>query len=249
MAADGRHLSLSFTPTTFLTIDQHWLGFQQGHLLVVYSGDGRYRFAGPLAVVNNALYASVIRFERPSTLTLSELPPFSTPTDIKPVHPDEKEAIARLRDFRLKLGGKTYLIMRGEFHRHTEISADGGGDSSLEDMWRYALDAADLDWIGNGDHDNGGGREYVWWLTQKTTDIFHHPPKFVPMFSYERSVPYPSGHRNVMFAQRGVRTLARHPDTKGTAETGAPDTKMLYRYLRQFDGICASHTSATDMGN
>jgi hypothetical protein len=148
----------------------------------------------------------------------------------------------------LKLGGKTYLIMRGEFHRHTEISADGGGDGSLEDMWRYALDAADLDWIGNGDHDNGGGREYVWWLTQKTTDIFHHPPKFVPMFSYERSVPYPSGHRNVMFAQRGVRTLARHPDTKGTAETGAPDTKMLYRYLRQFDGICASHTSATDMG-
>jgi hypothetical protein len=138
--------------------------------------------------------------------------------------------------------------MRGEFHRHTEISADGGGDGSLEDMWRYALDAADLDWIGNGDHDNGGGREYVWWLTQKTTDIFHHPPKFVPMFSYERSVPYPSGHRNVMFAQRGVRTLARHPDTKGTAETGAPDTKMLYRYLRQFDGICASHTSATDMG-
>jgi hypothetical protein len=224
------------------------VGLPTGHLLVVYSGDGRYRFAGPLAVVNNALYASVIRFERPSTLTLSELPPFSTPTDIKPVHPDEKEAIARLRDFRLKLGGKTYLIMRGEFHRHTEISADGGGDGSLEDMWRYALDAADLDWIGNGDHDNGGGREYLWWLTQKTTDIFHHPPKFVPMFSYERSVPYPSGHRNVMFAQRGVRTLARHPDTKGTAETGAPDTKMLYRYLRQFDGICASHTSATDMG-
>ena len=24
-----------------------------------------------------------------------------------------------------------------------------------------------LDWIGNGDHDNGAGREYSWWLTQK----------------------------------------------------------------------------------
>jgi len=224
------------------------VGLLTGHLLVVYSGDGRYRFAGPLAVVNNALYAAIIGFEHPFTPTLSELPPFVIPTEVKPVHPDEREAIERLRKFRLKLGGKTYFIMRGEFHRHTEISADGGGDGSLEDMWRYALDAADLDWIGNGDHDNGGGREYSWWLTQKTTDIFHHPPKFVPMFSYERSVPYPSGHRNVMFAQRGIRTLARHPDTKGTAEGGAPDTKMLYRYLRQFDGICASHTSATDMG-
>ncbi|MCX7969787.1 MAG: hypothetical protein N3B10_15040, partial [Armatimonadetes bacterium] len=160
----------------------------------------------------------------------------------------DRQDIARLRAFKLTLAGKTYTLMRGEFHRHTEISHDGGGDGSLEDMWRYALDAADLDWIGSGDHDNGQGREYPWWLTQKTTDIFHHPPKFVPMFSYERSVNYPSGHRNVMFAQRGIRTLPRHPDTKGTPEKGAPDTQMLYRYLKQFDGICAVHTSATDMG-
>ena len=27
-----------------------------------------------------------------------------------------------------------------------------------------------------------------------------------------------------------------------------PDTQMLYAYLRQFDGIVASHTSATAMG-
>jgi hypothetical protein len=28
----------------------------------------------------------------------------------------------------------------------------------------------------------------------------------------------------------------------------SPDTQMLYRYLKQLDGICASHTSGTDMG-
>ena len=28
----------------------------------------------------------------------------------------------------------------------------------------------------------------------------------------------------------------------------SPDTLLLYRYLEQFDGICASHTSGTDMG-
>ncbi len=76
-------------------------------------------------------------------------------------------------------------------------------------MWRYAIDAADLDWIGNGDHDNGGGKEYTWWLVQKTTDLYGHSPKFTPMFTYERSVAYPHGHRNVMFAKRGVRTLPR----------------------------------------
>ena len=66
-----------------------------------------------------------------------------------------------------------------------------------------------LDWIGNGDHDNGGGKEYTWWLIQKTTDLYSQPPKFVPMFTYERSVAYPHGHRNVMFDHRGVRTLPR----------------------------------------
>jgi hypothetical protein len=29
------------------------------------------------------------------------------------------------------------------------------------------------------------------------------------MFSYERSVNYPDGHRNVIFARRGIHTLPR----------------------------------------
>jgi hypothetical protein len=29
------------------------------------------------------------------------------------------------------------------------------------------------------------------------------------MFSYERSVSYPDGHRNVIFVQRGIHTLPR----------------------------------------
>ena len=126
-----------------------------------------------------------------------------------PAHPNEAEDVARIRAHRVSAGGKTYQLLRGEFHRHTDISPDGGGDGTLEDMWRYALDVAALDWIGCGDHDNGNGREYTWWLTQKTTDLYHAAPRFNPMFTYERSVAYPGGHRNVMFAQRGVRTLPR----------------------------------------
>jgi hypothetical protein len=68
------------------------------------------------------------------------------------------------------------------------------------------------------------------------------------MFTYERSVRYPEGHRNVVFARRGVRTLPRLPKMTPESEGHAPDTQMLYNYLRRFDGVCASHTSSTDMG-
>ena len=148
----------------------------------------------------------------------------------------------------MEYNGKELRLVRGEFHRHTEISGDGGGDGPLEDMWRYGMDVAAMDWLGCGDHDNGGGREYTWWLTQKTTDAFRLPGRFDPPFTYERSVSYPEGHRNVVFAQRGVRTLPRLPKTDAEPVVHAPDTQMLYKYLHLFNGVCAEHTSATDMG-
>jgi hypothetical protein len=163
----------------------------------------------------------------------------------------EHAPVKRCRDYRIEAGGKKYQLLRGEFHRHTEISWDGGPDGSLEDMWRYAIDVAAMDWIGNGDHDNGAGREYSWWLTQKTTDAYHVAGRFTPMFTYERSVAYPHGHRNCMFAQRGVRTLPRLAEPVMAKRVGgvhADDTKMLYRYLHELNGICAVHTSATSMG-
>jgi hypothetical protein len=188
-----------------------------------------------------------------------ELQPVALPQPGEPSVEAKAEAanVARVRAARTTAGGKALQIFRGEFHRHTEISGDGGGDGMLLDMWRYALDAANLDWIGCGDHDNGGGREYTWWLTQKTTDMFTLPTSFTPMFTYERSVGYPDGHRNVAFAQRGVRTLPRLQGGLGRAmdelppdapRPHSPDTLLLYKYLARFDGVCASHTSGTNMG-
>ncbi|MBK5291520.1 MAG: hypothetical protein JJE04_07595 [Acidobacteriia bacterium] len=141
-----------------------------------------------------------------------------------------------------------YQVVRGEFHRHSEISMDGGNDGSILEQWRYMLDAAHMDWVGCCDHDNGGGREYSWWITQKQTDIFYTPGRFVPLFSYERSVQYPEGHRNVVFSQRGVRPLPRIPISKPEQAVRAPDTQMFYAYLKKFNGIVASHTSGTNMG-
>ncbi|QOV88155.1 CehA/McbA family metallohydrolase domain-containing protein [Humisphaera borealis] len=160
----------------------------------------------------------------------------------------ERNDVRMMRDYRYDLNGESLRIWRGEFHRHTELSPDGGGDGGLLDMWRYAIDAAAFDWIGDGDHDYGNGREYSWWTTQKAVTLFTLPGHFVPVYSYERSVVYPEGHRNCMFAQRGVRSLPRLPISSPDKFAPAPDTNLLYMYLHHFKGLCASHTSATQMG-
>jgi hypothetical protein len=199
---------------------------------------------------DNDVYIS--RLEMPaSTVKLQLVAAKQVPSNSVAPTPDtvaEREAIDRSRTYRSNVDGKSLQIIRGEFHRHTEISGDAANDGPLEDMWRYAIDVAGMDWLGNGDHDNGAGREYTWWLTQKTTDAFRLPGRFDPPFTYERSVAYPEGHRNVVLAQRGVRTLPRLPKTNPEPVVSAPDTEMLYKYLRYFNGVCASHTSATDMG-
>jgi len=223
-----------------------------GELLVIGSADGRQQFHPRIAQYaavndpyNNDLYASRIVTTEP--VGPAKLEPAAAENAATAGTPDTPD-VRRLRDYRAKVGTAEYRIMRGEFHRHTEISMDGMRDGSLWDAWRYALDAAALDWIGCCDHDNGHGREYTWWLTQKLTDVFLLPNTFIPMFNYERSVAYPEGHRNVIFAQRGVRTLPRLPKVDENTPGSAPDTQLLYRYLRHFNGIVASHTSGTNMG-
>jgi hypothetical protein len=237
-----------------------------GELLVVRSSDGRQQFHPALRQFdipgqafhvetdpyNNDLFFSRIVLRDPIKPVKLEVvaassPPASGP-ESRVASPPEGPGVRLLRDYRTRINGTEYRLMRGEFHRHSEVSMDGGGDGSLWDAWRYALDAAELDWIGCCDHDNGFGREYSWWTIQKLTDMFLLPGAFTPMFSYERSVAYPEGHRNIIFAQRGVRTLPRLPKSREEDTGGAPDTKMLYAYLRHFDGVTASHTSATNMG-
>jgi hypothetical protein len=229
-----------------------------GQAMLIGSSDGRKRFQqvaglaanGPKAKANavdpfnNDLFMSTLTLEpaaKPIAAVAAKALPAATRMDL-----GEVAAVKAIHDYRAPETGMR--IMRGEFHRHSEISPDGGGDGTILDQWRYILDAGGLDWVGCCDHDNGNGREYTWWLTQKLTDVFYSPGKFVPMFSYERSVGYPEGHRNVIFSQRGVRPLPRLPKMTEDSTGPAPDTQMLYKYLRYFNGIVASHTSGTNMG-
>jgi hypothetical protein len=196
--------------------------------------------------VNGDLYAAEMKVPAASNVQLA---PAATATVAAPdaETKPERDAIATMRNRRVPVGGDQLQVIRGEFHRHTDFSLDGNGDGSLIDAYRYMIDAAAMDWGAGFDHDNGTG-EYPWWLQQKLTDAYRLGDKYVTMFGYERSVSYPEGHRNTVFAQRGIRPLPRLSKMAADSEGHAPDTQMLYEYLRKYDGIVASHTSGTDMG-
>jgi hypothetical protein len=161
-------------------------------------------------------------------------------------HPNEQQDVARIRGYEIKSQGKTYRIYRGDTHRHTEYSGDGNNDGAQNDTYRYAMNVAELDYLGMSEHHTSGGPniEYINWLLQQRVDVFHVPGRFVPLFGYERSLSYPNGHRNVFFAKRGNPTFPTQPDEAETSSAAVG----LFDYLKRYDGISIPHTPATGMG-
>ena len=224
-----------------------------GSLLIAQSMDHRLSPGANGTPAADSVDSDIYALELPVQRT-QVAPALTKIGQVTPDPPDPSaapEAAAALlsRSYRPTVNGQQLRLLRGDFHRHTEISFDGGRDGPLIDAYRYFVDAASFSWSGCCDHDDGEAREYTWWLMQKFTDAYTLGSKFVPMYYYERSVAYPEGHRNIMFAQRGVRTLPRLPATQpGSPAVPAPDTTMLYAYLHFFNGLSAPHTSATDQG-
>jgi hypothetical protein len=210
-------------------------------LIVAYPSDGRAFPTGAPAV--HELYIAAVA-SGPASQSPA-LQPFAPAAEsLAPSHPNEAADIARVRGHRTRAAGRELRIARGDVHRHTGLSWDGNRDGSLHDTYRYALDAAGMDFLGVCDHQAGESIPYNWWMIQKAADLFTIPGRFAPLYSYERSLPYPNGHRNVLFAARGRPVLAISP-----AEVkGSEGAAKLYAYLRQFAGIAISHTSATGAG-
>ncbi len=181
-------------------------------------------------------------------------------------HADEAGDVATLRGYRTSIGGKQVGLLRGDLHRHTELSWDdgGGNDGSLPDFYRYMLDAAAMDFGASTDH-QGGAHDYWWWYTQKMADMYHVPNGFTTLYGYERSLSQPNGHRNVLFANRSgwvvpffyklgveIFELGRQPqgDVSGIAavQVVRDDTKHLYEEVRRMGAITIPHTSGTEQG-
>ncbi|MDQ2899831.1 MAG: hypothetical protein M3Y07_08525 [Acidobacteriota bacterium] len=163
-----------------------------------------------------------------------------------PHHGQEEQDLARIRGYTIESGGKTYHIYRGDTHRHTEFSMDGNNDGALEQTYRYAIDAAQLDYLAETDHNGDGGPDvdYISWILQQMCDVMMLPKKFIPIYAYERSLNYPNGHRNILFAKRGIPTLP----ASNAEKQGTEGAAKLYAYLKKYSGIAIPHTSATNMG-
>src|SRR5712692_5150302 len=174
-----------------------------------------------------------------------DLVAFAPPSDnLPPSHSQETRDVERVRAYRTDVGGRSLRIVRGDLHRHTDISWDGNRDGSLDDGYRYALDAAGFDYLAVCDHQGGQSIPYNWWRIQKAADLFTIKGRFAPLYSYERSVSWPNGHRNVFFSERGRPIL----DVPAAEQRGEEGVAKLYQYLRKFNGVTMSHTSATGMG-
>jgi hypothetical protein len=229
-------------PTAFGRIDAPAAAVTRpdGKLLAVWQTDSR---TWPHGVPGEQeLAAAVVSAAAAAKAELAGFRPSSE--NLKLSHAAERVDLRRVRNYRTTIAGKQYRIVRGDIHRHTDVSWDGNRDGSLHDAYRYALDAAGFEYMGVCDHQAGNMIPYNWWMIQKAVDLFSIAGRFAPLYSYERSLPYPNGHRNVLFAKRGRPVLAISPaEQKGTEGAG-----KLYAYLRQFGGLTSSHTSATGAG-
>jgi len=191
---------------------------------------GRFPTSAPLTTMNLA------RYER-------------TQENAAPVHAQEAADVERMRNYRYRVNNRAYRVFRGDMHRHTEISWDGYSDGATEDTYRYAIDAAAMDFLAITEHNFGVEDEYDWWRSQKFADIYRVGSSFVPLFAYERSATYPNGHRNIVFRYRGAPVLdVQHYEWGDNPNYRRQGAERLFGYLRKYNGIAMPHTTATDMG-
>ena len=210
-----------------------------GAMWFAWSTDGRPR--GTSNYLNAQLYAGSV-----PTSSAGQASHLSTAALGEPMEAGIRRPPRRADTNSMTHGGRDLLLLWGDLHRHTEISADGHKDGTLFEAYRYCIDAAEMDFLGVADHNAGGDREYPWYRTQQSCDLFAVQAMFTPIYGYERSLPYPNGHRNVFQANRGVRTV---PMFKGPDGRIAPDdTQQLYETIRRDGGLSIPHTIATDQG-
>ena len=186
--------------------------------------------------------------------------------EVREGHKDEPGDLRAIRAHRATINGGEHRIVRGDFHRHTELSWDEGGknDGSLQDAFRYMIDAAAMDFGASTDH-QGGAWPYWWWFSLKMTDMYHIKDSFAAVYGYERSASFPFGHRNMFFVDRSearvspfflkagakVYDFPLNPEGDEPADESGDlvenDTELLYEEVRSSNGLIIPHTSGHSM--
>ncbi len=97
---------------------------------------------------------------------------------------------------KVKVGDQEYELFFGDLHRHTDLSlCRVPVDGTMDDAYRYAMEVAQLDFLGITDHTRdiamGDHLSQLWWRCRK--EVYRHQlghsnsMTFVPFYSYERS--------------------------------------------------------------
>ena len=181
-------------------------------------------------------------------------------------HPTELDDVRFIRNYRVAHDGTQLRIVRGDLHRHTELSQDVGGidDGSLPEFYRYMIDAAEMDFGASTDH-QAGGTDFWNAMTQKLADMYHFPDRFSTLYGYERNPGNPFGHRNLIYTHRDYPIvpffIPAHPrfllpdspdgelltfSSMGFGSGVRNETKLLYEVARKTNGLAIPHTSGTD---
>ena len=129
-----------------------------GSLWLIWPTDGRRYLDSHTPVTENVHSANIGLDHAPDVAVLK---PWESPEEIpvRVVHPNEREDLEAIRSYRTFVHGVEQRVVRGDLHRHTELSWDDGGrlDGSLFDFYRYMLDAGGFDFGAVTDHLSGGG--------------------------------------------------------------------------------------------
>ncbi len=182
-----------------------------GQVWVAWAEDGRKptRAEEP---INHNVHAAQLSLPAEETVTLPVV-------GIEQAVGAKPQAASPRNRYEITVAGVTYLLLYGDTHRHTDISRCGMNyDGSLMDTYRYAIDAAGLDFLAISDHDQdllkhrysregqGPLQDYAWWRSQKYCDLFTIKGKFLPIYGYEHGGSYRrrGGHKNVLYPQRGM---------------------------------------------
>ncbi len=156
------------------------------------------------------------------------------------------------KKYEMEVVGEKYTVTWGDLHRHTDLSFDGYSDGSLYDSYRYAIDAARMDFLGPSEHllVHPADTPYLWRMIDKAIDVYKLPRTFYPLLNYERTVAYPDGHRNIVSRSRGFQPIRMRP---GPRDIGVAEDDMVALWEQLLGGgrpqaISIPHTTATQMG-
>jgi hypothetical protein len=239
--------------------DRHCsLAVSNGEMLICWASDKR-EFKAPQ--VSGIGVGTLAPHQAP--LTPRRLRIVATAENEKPLLNEETPPRPRNQHHSWSVGGKTYRLVWGDLHRHTDFSnCRTGHDGCVLEHFRYAYDIAALDFMGTSDHTDIAKRydPYEWWQTQRLVDVFYVPGRFNSLYAYEREQPFPWGHRNIVFSERGGPIVYINRKLYGASpwntlypmasEDGPISPMELWGILAKYGKPVAviSHTGATGMG-